>query len=322
MTKKPPFQITENILKKSQDVSYKLGILSGAKLTPVPIKLRRDNKIKTIQSSLGIEGNTLSIEQVTDLLEGKKVLGPKKDIQEVNNAIKVYADLSNWDPLSIDSLKRAHKMLIDILIADSGQWRQSGVGIFKGNTVVHLAPPAKRIPSLIADLFDFIKTDKSTPWLIKACIFHYEFEFIHPFQDGNGRVGRLWQQLLLMKENPIFEYISIESIVKSHQQEYYRILGECDSAGESTLFIEFSLETISSALQEYTESVVSQVNDSQSRLEYLKGLMGQKWFSRKEYMICMKNISTATASRDLLEGISAGLLTKDGTANQSKYKFK
>ncbi|NRA73921.1 MAG: Fic family protein [Rickettsiales bacterium] len=322
MTKKPPFQIDTEILKRIKEISHELGVLSGAKLTPVPVKLRRSNKIKTIQSSLGIEGNNLSVEQVTDIIAGKRVIASQKDVQEANNAIEVYKDLHKWNPLSMSSLKEAHKILMNNLVSDNGKFRSSDVGIFKSEKVVHVAPSAKRVTGLMTDLFNFLKLDESVPWIIKACVFYYELEFIHPFQDGNGRIGRLWQQLLLMKEDPIFEFISVESITKSYQDKYYDVLAKCDSAGESTAFIEFSLDTILIALKSYIDSMSSQVIDSRSRLEHARKFIGDQWFFRKDYVQSLKNISTATASRDLQKGLEEGYLVKNGNINQSRYKFK
>jgi Fic family protein len=208
------------------------------------------------------------------------------------------------------------------LVEDPGQWREKGVVVLKGTEVKHIAPPANRVPFLMADLFSFLTQEIALTWLLKACIFHYELEFIHPFSDGNGRMGRLWQQLLLMKEAPIFQYIPIEVLIKEHQQEYYRVLGECDAAGDSTLFIEFSLEQIVTALMAYINTAVpNSVSDVNTRLEYAKSKGIAKWFSRKDYMQLHKDISSATASRDLQQGVDMGLLTKRGEKNQVQYQF-
>lgn len=321
MTNTPPFHITPIVLSKSQEISRILGELAGAKLIPIPVSLRRENKIKTIHSSLAIEGNVLSVEQVTAILAGKRVIGPEQDIKEVHNAEKVYEDLKRWNPLSLNDLIEAHKILMKDLIDESGQFRSGNVGIFQAKTIVHVAPPAKKVPELMENLFEFIGANEEIPWLIKACIFHYELEFIHPFQDGNGRIGRLWQQLLLMKEDAIFEFLSIESVIKSSQKRYYDVLAQSDKAGESTVFIEFSLEIILEVLRAYADSTPVQVLDGNSRLEYMKGLIGNQWFTRKEYIDAQKNISTATASRDLQKGVEAGLLIREGDVNQSRYRF-
>ena len=321
MTYQPPFKISSLILKLSQDISHELGVLSGAKLYPVPIELRRKNRIKTIQSSLAIEGNTLDIEQITSIIDSKQIIAPKKDIVEVQNAIIVYDKLSLWNPMFIQDLQEAHRLLMKNLIVSNGKWRTTGVGIFKKQEVSHMAPPSKRVPILIENLFNFLKHEQNSSWLLKACIFHYELEFIHPFIDGNGRIGRLWQQLLLMKENPIFEFISVESIIKQNQAEYYNALGECDQQGESTIFIEFSLKQILTTLKQYTASISSQAINPQQRLEYAKNHI-TAWFTRKDYILLHKDISSATASRDLAAGLEKNILLKIGSNNQVQYKFQ
>lgn len=321
MSKNPPFAISAAVLSLSNAIVHELGVLSGAKLSPVPVTLRRSNRIKTIQSSLAIEGNTLTVEQITQIMDGKRIFGPKKDIEEVNNAIMLYEMLPQINPLSIVALKKAHKTLMKGIIETNGQFRPKNVGIFKGKYVAHMAPPAKRVPGLMNALFGFIKGNSGIPWLIKACVFHYELEFIHPFADGNGRMGRLWQQLLLMKEHSVFEYISVEAIIKQHQKQYYDVLGQCDSAGDSTQFIEFSLKQILGALQQYTAIATTAVNTPESRLEFAVKTLKDTWFSRKDYLQLHKDISTATASRDLVHGVKTAMLSKRGEANQVRYRF-
>jgi Fic family protein len=320
MDQSPPFQITSNILHLAQAISYELGILTGAKLYPVPIALRRNNQIKTIQASLAIEGNCLNETQVTGIINAKKVIGPKKDLLEVQNAIKVYRNLSGWKPLEIDNLLAAHQQLMQDLTDTCGRWRTRDVGIFSQKTLAHMAPPAKRVPLLMEKLFDFINHNKQTTWLIKACIFHYKLEFIHPFIDGNGIIGRLWQQLLLMKEHPIFEFIAVESLIKQHQTDYYAVLGQCDRAGDSTAFIEFSLNIIEKTLKLYTKTAVSQTMHPEGRLIYAQSHFNT-WFTRKDYLELHKDIASATASRDLERGISKKILVKKGQHNQAQYQF-
>lgn len=321
MNYKPPFRITNKILELAQGIGHELGLLSGAKLDLLPITLRKTNQIKTIQSSLAIEGNTLSIDQVTAVIEGKRVLASKKDIVEVNNSIKLYDNLRKFNPLSMDDLLKAHKLLMQGLIQDNGIWRSSGVGIFKEDKITHIAPPANRVLLLMNQLFDFINKNNDIAWLIKACVFHYELEFIHPFSDGNGRIGRVWQQLLLMQMNPIFEHIPVEVLIKNNQHEYYNILAKCDYDGESTLFIEFMVAQILEALKLYNNSTVPQVKTPISRLEFSKIKLKQNWFSRKDYKSIYKEISTSTASRDLNCGLQHGLLICKGIKNQTYYKF-
>lgn len=208
------------------------------------------------------------------------------------------------------------------LIVDNGYFRASGVGIFKGDEITHIAPKAGRVPLLMDKLFQFIKHNKDIPWLIKACVFHYELAFIHPFSDGNGRMGRLWQQLLLMKADPIFKYIPVEVLIKNEQSEYYNVLAECGKAGESTLFIEFMATQILKALQLYVNNVVSPVKTPKSRLEFAKIKLPNSWFSRKDYILLHKDISSASASRDLIFGVKEGILTYKGIKNQTCYKFQ
>tara|TARA_R110002050_G_scaffold847_4_gene5948 strand:+ start:32958 stop:33926 length:969 start_codon:yes stop_codon:yes gene_type:complete len=321
MNYKPPFTITPVILALTSEIQKSIGIISGTKLDAPSIKLRKENNIKTIQSSLSIEGNTMTVAQITTLLEGKRVSAPQKDLIEVKNALEVYSKLSHYNPLNIENLLKAHHDLLKNLGVVSGQWRAGNVGIFKGKEIAHLPPPPDRVDHLIKDLFNYIKKEIALPWLIKACIFHYEFEFIHPFEDGNGRIGRLWQQLLLMKEHPIFEYIAVEEMIKNNQQDYYQALSESDKKGDSTVFIEFSLRQIKDALHEYTSKATLQINDGETRLNYAKAQFENKEFSRKQYREIHPEISTATASRDLLMGTNGGWLTRKGENNQTLYKF-
>lgn len=310
------------MVEECQKISFILGLLEGAKLVSAPIQLRKELQIKTIQSSLAIEGNQLTFEQVTRLLEGKKVIGPKKDILEVNNAIEVYKNLRKWNALSVISFKKAHHVLMNGLIPNHGQWRTQGIGILKGKEVAHVAPPAKMVPKLMDNLFTFIKRNKDISWLIKGCIFHYELEFIHPFRDGNGRIGRLWQQVILMKENPAFEYISVESMIRNDQNAYYKVLAECDKKGDSTLFIEYSLTQISAALNTYLTGIEVRTKMTVSeRLEFVRDKFNRKRFQRKEYIHAIKDISPATASRDLEYGVINGILVKFGDKKLTEYQF-
>ena len=238
----PPYELTPKILNLIVSVSEKLGEINATFLDKPSPSLRKQHKIKTIHSSLKIEGNTLTEDQITALLENKKVLGPKKDIQEVLNAIDVYENINTFDFASEKSFLKAHKSLLKNLIEDAGSYRKQGVGIVKGTSIEHLAPPADNVPYLMKDLFKFLKKDEIE--LVKSCVFHYEVEFIHPFLDGNGRMGRLWQTLILMKKYPVFEYISFETLISKDQDQYYKTLAACDKTGNSTKFIEYMLTYI------------------------------------------------------------------------------
>ncbi|MGI4850997.1 MAG: Fic family protein [Janthinobacterium lividum] len=317
----PPFKITPVILKISQEISKELGILLGRSVSKIPFKLRQEHNIKSLQASLSIEGNTLSVDQVIDILEGKRIIGPPKDILEVQNALAVYQDLKKFDLFEITSLLASHAILMNNLVEEPGQWRTRGVGIFKRTEVHHMAPPASRVHQLMQDLFNFLVHNQEISWLIKSCIFHYKLEFIHPFMDGNGRIGRLWQQLILMKEDPLFEFIPLEVLIKENQDQYYQVLGHCDQQGESTTFIEFSLDIILRALTQYSPHFKVFPKDAQSRIDEARGKMNDRWFFRKDYLVLYQDISTATASRDLLLGVDQEILDKKGQNNQVQYRF-
>jgi Fic family protein len=290
---------------------------------PVPQpKLRRQNRVRTIKDSLAIEGNTLNLEQVTAILEGKRVFGPKREIREVQNAVKLYEHLSEMDPGKVGDLIWAHGILMKGLAPDAGKFRAGAVGILKGQKVSHVAPPAKQVPRLMDELFSFLRGRDSLSPLVRACVFHYELEFIHPFSDGNGRIGRFWQSLILTKFNTAFEYIPVESLIKERQASYYQVLERCDKKGDSTEFIEYSLETIRDALTEFLRHLKPEPVTPGSRIQLAQQKLGSSMFSRKDYLVLFKSISTATASRDLALGVSEGRLTKTGTQSTARYKFR
>jgi Fic family protein len=214
---KPPYQITSVIIDLISSISEKIGEVKSARLIKPTTELRKRNRIRKIQSSLEIEGNTLTIDQITDLLNDKRVLAPKKDILEVKNAIRVYENLHKFKVYDIKSLCSAHKMLMGNLADNAGELRKSSVGIVKGKDIKHIAPSGEMVYPLLSDLFAYLKNDNDI-LLIKSCVFHYEFEFIHPFIDGNGRMGRLWQTMILKEYSPVFEFLPIETLVKEKQQ--------------------------------------------------------------------------------------------------------
>jgi Fic family protein len=322
MNHKIPFNITPSMLSACLEISRILGKYEGL-LSPKPQpQLRRANRIKTIQGSLAIEGNTLSIDQVTAVFEKKKVIGNKREILEVTNAIEAYDKAPSFDPASSKALLRAHGILMKGLEADAGKWRTTQVGIFKGSKVSHVAPKPEFVPELMAKLFSFLKNDKETHAFIKACVFHYELEFIHPFTDGNGRIGRLWQHVILLKNHPLFEFIPVESVIKKQQKEYYRVLEKSDKAGDSSAFIEFSLNIIIEALNDFFENLKPEPQTTESRLELAKNHFGADEFKRKDYIGFFKTLSTATASRDLQWGVKCGLLKRTGTKALTVYCFK
>lgn len=249
----PPFEITSKIIELISNISEKIGEINYLQNNPYHIKLRKENRIKTIHSSLAIENNSLSLQQITAIIDGKHVLGNPNEIKEVKNSIQAYDLLLTLNPYKEKDLLNAHKLMMQDLVERNGKYRTDGVGIFDGEKVVHLAPPADRVPELMFDLFEWIKTSDVHP-LIKSCVFHYEFEFIHPFQDGNGRMGRLWQTVILKEWKEIFAWLPVETLIKENQQEYYNVLGASDSAANSTKFIEFMLSLILDTINEIIET--------------------------------------------------------------------
>jgi Fic family protein len=317
---KPPYKITNLILELIASISEKIGEVNATYLYKPPTELRKKNRIKTIQSSLEIEGNSLSLDQVTAIIDNKRIIAPKKDILEVKNAIKAYEDLDKYNPTSLTSFCNAHGTLMNGLIKNAGKIRTKSVGIMKGAKVTHIAPPGDVVKSLVKDLFGYLKKDKDLI-LIKSCVFHYEIEFIHPFMDGNGRMGRLWQTVILRQYSPVFEFLPIESLIKVRQSEYYRILGESDNKGDSTGFIEFMLQIINESLEEILTN--QNVNlTSQDRIAIFKEKIGKSAFNRQDYLRHFKDISTATASRDLKQAVDDGILNKTGDKRMTSYKFK
>jgi Fic family protein len=315
----PPYQITPEILKLIVSVSEKLGQINAKFLDKPSPKLRKENRIKTIHSSLSIEGNTLTEEQITALIEDKRIIGPEKDVNEVLNAIKVYEQLKSFDPLSSKSFLKAHEILMNGLVTDNGKYRKTGVGIMAGNRIAHMAPPAENTPHLMNHLFNYLKVSKEIT-LIKSCVFHYEMEFIHPFIDGNGRMGRLWQTLILMKEYPVFEFIPFENMIHKTQKEYYHALSQSDKSGNSTPFIEYMLNVIDNSLYTMLD-FKSRIMVTEDRLSYFSEI-GESEFSRKDYMNVFKEISSATASRDLKKGVELGLFEKEGDKTKTIYRNK
>jgi Fic family protein len=317
---KPPYEITSEILALTSSISEKIGEIKSAKLIKPPTELRKRNRIKSIQSSLEIEGNTLTIEQITDLINNKRVLAPQKDITEVKNAIELYSKLNEFNAYEIDSLCRAHGILMNTLIENAGQFRRTAVGIIKGNNITHVAPPGDIVYPLMKDLFDYLKNDKDI-LLIKSCVFHYEFEFIHPFIDGNGRMGRLWQTVILKDYSPVFEYLPIESLIKERQQDYYDVLGKSDNQGNSTGFIEFMLNIINIALEDLLKSQNHTLTGA-DRINIFKDFIVNELFTRQDYLRHNKEISTATASRDLKEAVNKDIIEKTGEKRLTKYRYK
>ena len=317
---KPPYEITHDILNLVSSVSECVGQINAHFLDKPSPQLRKKNRIKTLHASLSIEGNTLTEDQISTVMESKRVVGPAKDVREVLNAIEVYDRLDTFEPTSVESLLQAHGALMEGLVPDNGKFIKQGVGIMAGNQMAHMAPPAENVPHLMNDLLDYLKSSEEIG-LIKSCVFHYKLEFIHPFTDGNGRMGRLWQTLILMKEQPLFEFIPFENVIHRTQPEYYRALAQCDKAGNSTAFIEYMLQAILETLRDMLR-FKGKTMSSEERLAYFtQSWKLQSTFNRQAYMSVFPSISTATASRDLKKGVESGLFSKTGDKTNTKYRI-
>ena len=264
----PPYQLTSSSLNSVEQIGERLGRLKADTIRTAVPKLRRGNRIKTIQASLEIEGNTLSVQQVTAILSGQRVLGQPREIQEVRNAFNAYEQMENFSPHVCKDLLAAHGLLMAGLVDESGKFRSGGVGIYRGTKVTHLAPSAKRVPQQIAQLLAWLENSEEHP-LITSSVFHYELEFIHPFADGNGRIGRLWQTLILSQWKPLFLLLPIESVIRDRQKDYYAALGQSDTDANATPFIEFMLNAIAQAIKEITletDQVSDQVSDQVGKI--------------------------------------------------------
>lgn len=247
----PPFTITNEILSYVSSISEKIGRITAISSLETKPHLRKNNRIKSIHSSLKIEANSLSLGQVRDVINGRLVLGEQKEIQEVKNAYAAYESLSGIDPFSMKQLKLFHGIMTKYLVDESGEFRHGEEGVFNGDECIFMAPPAQFVPQLMDELFDWMRKSKNSVHpLIMSCVFHYEFVFIHPFSDGNGRMARLWHTAILAKWKPVFEYIPIESQIEKFQDEYYAAIAKCHVAGESTIFIEFMLSQIDKILDD------------------------------------------------------------------------
>jgi Fic family protein len=244
----PPLTLNPALLNRVAAIAESLGRWSARQDALPSPRLRRENRIQTIQASLAIEQNSLSLEQVSALFDGKRVIGPARDIQEVRNAIAAYDALPRWVPANPQHLLAAHGLLMAGLIDAPGRFRRGGVGIYRGDQLVHMAPPAARVPSLVGDLLTWLAASNWHPLLV-SCVAHYELEFIHPFADGNGRLGRLWQTLILCRWNPLLAWLPIEEVIRSRQQGYYESLGQADQLGDLEPFVSYQLEAIHDALR-------------------------------------------------------------------------
>jgi Fic family protein len=317
----PPFSVTAKALASIADIERILGSAdTSGMVRPEPL-LRRRNRISTVKDSLAIEGNTLSIEQATAIFDQQRVVGPKNEIIEVKNAIDAYAQAGQFQLQNEKHFLKAHGLLMAGLIRSAGKYRSGSVGIMKGSHVSHIAPQAKRVPELMHQLFAYASQRRIQP-LILAAVMHYEIEFIHPFEDGNGRMGRLWQHVVLRQYHPLFEYAPFESVIRAKQKQYYRILEKCDRSGDCTAFVEFSLETLAIALRDQVVHFPQRRATYNERISAAREKFRKTWFSRGDYAGFFKQLSLPTASRDLATAVDDGLLKNRGKKNQTRYWFK
>lgn len=304
----PPFTLTPAILSLVEQIGETLGRWSLTAEREISPRLRRGNRIRTIQASLAIENNTLTVEQVTAVLEGKRVLGLPREIQEVRNAFAAYERLSEWQPASRADLQAAHGVLMGGVLDDAGRFRSGGVGIYRGDTLLHMAPPAHRVPDLMNDLLEWLARDELHP-LVASCVFHYELEFIHPFADGNGRMGRLWQTLILSRWKSLFAYLPVETTIRDRQVEYYQALEASDRAAEAAPFVSFMLQALFTALTEVvlTDQENDYVSDQVGRL--LAVFQGNEALKASELMARLQLTHKPTFRNNYLQpALAAGLI--------------
>ena len=287
---KPPFTVSAKAINLIAKISSQLERYAIRMEQEDTLRLRRANRIKTIHSSLAIEGNTLSEGEVRAVLEGKKVVAPLKEIQEVKNAIKTYELYPKLNPFSIQDLLLAHGTMMSGLVDEAGMFRKGGVGVFDGDKPIHIAPPADRVRDLMSDLFGWLE-NADDHLLIRSCVFHYEFEFIHPFADGNGRIGRLWQSLILGRLNPIFEHLPVENMVYSNQQAYYHAINRSSDLGDSGPFIDFMLEEILNALVDHQGKSNAEIADEKGLNYQQERVLG--------YLRADRHMTAAKIAKDL-----------------------
>jgi len=328
--KKPPFTITTKVTNLVAKIAEQIGKIQGSGEYSRNLHLRKVNRLRSIQSSTAIEGNTLSLAQITDIIDGRRILGNPREIKEVRNAYGAYENMLKFNPFKTKDFLTAHKLLTDGLIEEAGKFRAGNVGVFSGKNMVHLGAKPEFVPRLVKDLFDWAKKSDIHP-LIKSSVVHFEIEFIHPFADGNGRIGRLWQTLVLASWHELFAWIPTETIVYQHQAEYYRILGEAEKTADSTEFIEFMLEAIMEALSELpinkiTDIIPDIITDklSKAELEFLRSIIGflENNLEIDNYRAqLLTNKSAESVKKYFAVLAEVGILTTVGTNKGRKYKL-
>lgn len=307
----PPFTVSARAISLVSDISIKLTRLTigGSSSSPT---FRRANMIKSIQSSLAIENNSLTVSQVADVIDGKRVLGNARETQEVKNAFDCYDRLSDIDPYDMDDLLSVHGTMMRYLLDDAGRFRITGVGIFAGKELVHMAPPPDLVPSLMADLFDWLRKSEDHP-LIKGCVFHYEFEFIHPFSDGNGRTGRLWHTAIMASWIPEMAWVPVESVVRERQSAYYDAIAASTAAADSGPFIDFMLEAIRDALDDVAKTSGIYGIELNPTENHLLGMIRSGTYVNTTMAAEALSVSERTISRALKSLKEKGLIVREGS---------
>ena len=326
----PNFQITEKILRLVHNIAE---LLTKYSIERRPLLLRKENRIRSIQSSLAIENNSLTLEQVTDIIEGRRVLGPPKDIHEVQNAYEAYERVFSMDPYRVEDLLEAHRLLTQDLVKYPGQFRLRDVGVYDASgRVVHIGARPQFVPSLVEELFSWTKNSDLLD-LVKSCLVHFELEMIHPFEDGNGRMGRLWQSLILSRWNPLFEWLPIESVIHTHQQRYYDALAISNKENDATVFVEFMLEVILETLEEVkvSESIEEEKAEyvvwpalkpkEREVFEQVKAYLEQYGNIGNQQAQELTGLSAATVRRYLSLFVKVRLLTASGSTKGKLYSL-
>lgn len=320
----PPFTVSADAINLIAKISGQIERYAIRLEQEDGLRLRKANRIKTIHSSLAIEGNTLSVDEVRDIIDGKTVVAPIKQIQEVKNAIATYELYPKLNPFNVKDLLKAHRVMMQALVDDAGRFRRSGVGVFSEKGLVHMAPQADRVPMLMNDLFEWLMSAKDH-LLIRSCVFHYEFEFIHPFIDGNGRTGRLWQSLILGKLHPLFEHLPVENMVYANQQAYYDAITASTNAGQSGPFIDFMLNEIYKTLKEHQGEEIS--DDEYNSIDKEFGVkfgkefgvkFGAKFGANEKKVLLLLNDSPGLSASEIAEQVG---ISKRGVEKQMK-KFR
>lgn len=320
---KPPFTISTKTINLIADISAQIERYAIRMEQEDGLMLRKINRIKTIHGSLAIEGNTLTESLITDIIDGKHVIAPLREVQEVKNAIKTYDAFPSLDAYNISDLLKAHGLMMESLIDIAGSFRNGGVGVFVGTEAVHIAPQHERVPFLMNDLFGWLQ-QSDDHLLIKSCVFHYEFEFIHPFIDGNGRLGRLWQSLILTKLHPIFEYLPVENIVFQNQQQYYDAIRYSTDAGNSGVFIEFMLDEILTTLKK-RQGAVLDINNNGTVNDTVNGTVKLIRLNPKitlEELAQKLNKSRRTISRAIKKLQEDGIILRIGSDKAGLWQVK